>query len=298
MDLVDQLRAFVATAQTGSFTAAADQLRVSNRLTSKYVGELEARLGVRLFQRTTRKVGLTPAGSQLLARAPAVLDELDDLVAGVSAGSRGVSGVIRIAAPITFGETYVAGMLGRFGAKYPDLVFDLRLRDRHVDLASDGIDLAFRLEVTETLSAKSVRLGTSELQCAASPAYLDAHGVPEVPGDLTDHTCIIDMNGQSPNRWTFSKGGQDFTIPISGRYIINSARAACDLATAGHGITYSPRFALSSALNAGRLSLLLQDYKGRTVPFTALYLEGQTLPRKVRSLIDFVREDIRQQSAI
>ncbi|MEM8586827.1 MAG: LysR family transcriptional regulator [Pseudomonadota bacterium] len=298
MDLVDQLRAFVATAQTGSFTAAADQLRVSNRLTSKYVGELEARLGVRLFQRTTRKVGLTPAGSQLLARAPAVLDELDDVLAGVSAGSRGTSGIIRIAAPVTFGETYVAGMLGRFGAKYPDLVLDLRLSDRHVDLASDGIDLAFRIGVTETLSVKTVKLGTTELQAAASPTYLDACGVPEVPGDLTAHTCIIDTNGRSPKRWTFSRGGQDFNIPIAGRYLVNSARAACDLATAGHGITCSPRFALSSALNAGRLSLLLQDYGGETIPFTAVYLEGRTLPRKVRSLIDFAKDDIRDQSAI
>ncbi len=98
MDITDELKAFVATAQTGSFTAAADQLGVSNRLTSKYVAELEQRLGVRLFQRTTRRVGLTPAGEDLLARAPSLLDELDDLLAEVAEGSRGFSGVIRISA--------------------------------------------------------------------------------------------------------------------------------------------------------------------------------------------------------
>ena len=117
MDITDELRAFVATAQTGSFTAAANQLGVSNRLTSKYVAELEARLGVRLFQRTTRRVGLTPAGEDLLARAPALLDDLDELLSGVAEGSRGLSGVIRISAPLTFGEIYVGAMLGRFAPR-------------------------------------------------------------------------------------------------------------------------------------------------------------------------------------
>ncbi|GLO80031.1 hypothetical protein MACH23_34520 [Sulfitobacter pontiacus] len=151
MDIVDELKAFVATARTGSFTAGAEQLGVSNRLTSKYVAELEARLGARLLQRTTRKVGLTPAGEDLLARAPAVLDELDALLGAVSEGSRGLSGIIRVSAPVTFGEVYVAGMLARFAEAHPDLTFDLRLDDRYVDLAADGIDLAFRMGVSETL---------------------------------------------------------------------------------------------------------------------------------------------------
>jgi len=152
MDIIDGLKAFVATAQTGSFTGAADQLGVSNRLTSKYVAELEARLGVRLFQRTTRRVGLTPAGEDLLARAPALLDDLDDLLAEVAEGSRGFSGVIRVSAPMTFGHVYVNDMLGRFAGQHPDLTLDLRLNDSFVDLASEGIDLAFRLGETKTLS--------------------------------------------------------------------------------------------------------------------------------------------------
>jgi DNA-binding transcriptional LysR family regulator len=154
MDLIDELKAFVATAQTGSFTAAAEQLGVSNRLTSKYVAELESRLGVRLLQRTTRKVGLTPAGEDLLSRAPALLDDLDDLIGEVSEGSRGFAGVIRISASVTFGETYVTGMIDRFGQRNPALSFDLRLTDRHVDLASEGIDVAFRMGRTDTQSLK------------------------------------------------------------------------------------------------------------------------------------------------
>ena len=139
MDIVDELRAFVATAQTGSFTAAAGHLGISNRLTSKYVAELEARLGTRLFQRTTRKVGLTPAGEDLLARAPALLDDLDEVLAGVAEGSRSLSGMVRVSAPVTFGEVYVGAMLGRFAQANPGLVIDLRLDDSFAGKVSETV---------------------------------------------------------------------------------------------------------------------------------------------------------------
>ena len=180
MDIVDELKAFVATAQTGSFTAAADQLGVSNRLTSKYVAELESRLGARLLQRTTRKVGLTPAGEDLLARAPALLDELDDLLSDVSENSRGFSGVIRISAPVTFGETYVSGMLGRFSEQNPGLSFDLRLNDSYIDLARDGIDIAFRIGQSDMLSLKARKLASLDTIAVLSPSYAERRGIPEM----------------------------------------------------------------------------------------------------------------------
>ncbi|WP_131726475.1 LysR family transcriptional regulator, partial [Cognatishimia activa] len=160
MDVLDQIRAFVATAQSGSFTGAAEQLGISNRLTSKYVAELETRLGVRLFQRTTRKVGLTAAGEDLLARAPLLLEDFDDLLAEVSEGPRGLTGVVRVSAPVTFGEIYAAGMLGRFAETHPDLSVDLRLSDTYVDLATGGIDVAFRIGSFDLASFKVRRLGT------------------------------------------------------------------------------------------------------------------------------------------
>ena len=221
MDIVDELKAFVATARTGSFTAGAEQLGVSNRLTSKYVAELEARLGARLLQRTTRKVGLTPAGEDLLARAPAVLDELDALLGSVSEGSRGLSGIIRVSAPVTFGEVYVAGMLARFAEAHPDLTFDLRL---------------------ETLSLKTRKLGTFHSSLVAHPDYVNEHGAPRTPDDLSQHACIVDTNRRQPHRWTFSKDGTAIVAQVRGRFHVNSARAAIELASAGMGIAYTPRF--------------------------------------------------------
>ncbi|MCB1330395.1 MAG: LysR family transcriptional regulator [Maritimibacter sp.] len=292
MDIVDELRAFVATAQTGSFTGAADQLGMSNRLTSKYVAELETRLGVRLFQRTTRKVGLTPAGEDLFARAPALLDDLDALLAETAEGSRGFTGVIRVSAPVTFGEIYVGPMLGRFARANPELSVDLRLSDRFVDLAAEGIDLAFRIGQSDMLSLKTRKLGEFRAVAVASPGYLAAHGTPLVPLDLETHACIVDTNRRTPRRWIFGDGGVEHAVAIQGRFRVNSARVAVRLAAAGLGIANVPRFALGGALEDGSLVPVLERYSGMAGPITAVYLEGRTLPRKVRALIDFAVDDI------
>jgi DNA-binding transcriptional LysR family regulator len=293
MDLIDQLRAFVATAQTGSFTVAAAQIGVSNRLTSKYVAELEARLGVRLLQRTTRKVGLTPAGEELLSRAPALLDDLDDLIGEVAEGSQGFSGVIRISASVTFGEIWVTGMLERFSRRNPGLSFDLRLNDRHVDLAAEGIDVAFRLGQTETQSLKVRKLGSFQSVLVASPDYLSKTGTPQVLDDLTGHDCIVDVNRRTPRRWVFGAEPDARTITVQGRFQVNSARAALELAAKGRGLAYVPRFVLREALVSGAVVPVLPDQAGATSPLSAVYLEGRVLPRKIRALIDFAADDIR-----
>lgn len=298
MDVVDQIRAFVATAQTGSFTAAAEQLGVSNRLTSKYVAELEARLGVRLLQRTTRKVGLTPAGEDLLARAPAVLDELDDMLAGLAEGSSALTGHIRISAPVTFGEIYVGAMLTRFSAANPGLSFDLRLTDKFSDLASEGIDVAFRIGRSEMLSLKTRRLGETRTLLVASPDYIAAHGEPESPEALERHACILDSNRANPRRWVFRKDGETQAVHVEGRFQVNSARAAADMAAAGLGIAFAPHFALCDALSAGRLVPVMEDYAGEAGPVSAVYLEGRKLPAKVRALIEFAVEDIRRAGVL
>lgn len=298
MDMVDQLRAFVATAQTGSFTAAAEQLGVSNRLTSKYVAELEARLGARLLQRTTRKVGLTPAGEDLLSRAPALLDDLDDLLAAVSQGSRGLSGVLRISAPVTFGEIWVAGMLARFADPHPDLIIDLKFNDRYVDLAAEGIDLAFRLGHFDLASLKVRRLGTFRGHVVASPDYLARNGTPATPDDLAGHACILDTNRRTPRRWTFRREGTELSVTVEGKFQVNSARAAADLAISGLGIAFAPHFAVCEALADGKLMSLLEGYTGDTAPIGAVYLEGRALPLKVRALIDFAVEDIRSAGVL
>ena len=293
MDVIDELRAFVATAQTGSFTAAAGRLGVSNRLTSKYVAELEARLGVRLLQRTTRRVGLTPAGEDLLARAPALLDELDTLLAGIAENRHDFTGTIRVSAPVTFGETFITGLLARFAEQNPGVNFDLRLNDLYADLAREGIDVAFRIGRTETLSLKVRKLGEVRSITVASRDYIHGRGVPDTPEELVHHDCIVDTNRRAPRRWMFERGGTGLAVDVQGRFQVNSASAAVELAAAGLGIAHIPRFALHGPMETGRLQTILDRFDGRPSPVSAIYLEGRTLPRKVRALIDFAARDIR-----
>lgn len=292
MDLVDGLKAFVATAQTGSFTQAAERLGISNRLTSKYVAELEARMGARLLQRTTRKVSLTPSGRDLLMRAPALLDELDDMLGAISEDSQGLSGLLRIAAPVTFGEIYFSGLLGRFAAEHPGVRIDLRLNDAHVDLATEGFDLAFRIGTPEASSLKVRTLGAIKSQLVASPEYLARNAVPRTPADLSSHACIVDTNRRNA-LWTFFDGAEEIRFTPSRQLMVNSARVARDWAINGYGIALCPEFILKQALAEGQLIPLLDRYDTRTHPICAVYLAGNVLPRKVRALIDFALEDFR-----
>lgn len=294
MDVVDLLKAFVATAQTGSFTSAAERLGMSNRLTSKYVGELEARIGARLLQRTTRKVGLTPAGEDLLRRAPAVLNELDDLLGSLAEQSQGFSGVLRVSAPVTFGDIYIKDLLSRFAAAHPDLTIDLHLNDTYIDLASNGIDIAFRIGYPEASSLKARKLGTITSSFVASPEYISKYGRPETLEDLQHHLCIIDTNRRGSPKWMLINNDEEIVINTPTRFMVNSASVARDWAVLGHGITLCPDFILADDVEKGRLIPLLEQFQKHTHPINAIYLGGTVLPRKVRSLIDFALEDIKK----
>lgn len=292
MDTLDQLRAFVATAQTGSFTAGARLLGLSNRLTSKYVAELERKLGVRLLQRTTRKVGLTPAGAELLTHAPALLGDFDRLIGAIRDDAGDLSGTIRIAAPVSFGEVRIAGILNRFRQANPGLEIDLRLSDAHIDLAAEGIDLAFRIGEPRSLSLKMRKIGDIQTRVVASQGYLDAAGTPNDPADLAGHECIIDTNRQAPRRWTFRKNGSEVTIGVKGGFAVNSARAVAELAQAGAGIAYAPDFAIDAAIATGRLRQILTDCETTSVGLGVVWLQGQALPRKTRALVDFAAQEL------
>ncbi len=292
MDIVDQIRAFVATAQTGSFTAAAERMGVSNRLTSKYVAELEARLGTRLLQRTTRRVGLTPAGEKLLVRAPAWLEELEELLGSVEHEARGFSGVLRVAAPLTFGEIYAADLLSRFAAPHPELSVELRLSDAYTDLAMEGIDLAFRIGRLSDNTLKARRLCRFGMKVVAAPAYVAEHGAPETAEALGGHACIHDSNQRSP-RWRFGSEGAVREVQIASRFAVNSARVARDMALAGQGVAYCPEFVVTTDIEAGRLVEVLADVEKPAHDLHAVYLEGAMLPRKVRALVDFAAEDVK-----
>lgn len=293
MDFLDCLRAFVATAQAGSFSQASGRLGISHRLTSKYVAELEERLGVRLLQRTTRRVGITPEGEELLLRAPALLDGVDDLLASVTESQRGLSGNMRISAPVTFGQTHVQGLLRGFAMKHPDLVIDLQLDDAYADLAARGVDAAFRIGESNQRSLVQRKLGAISNILVASQDYIARHGLPKRPEDLLRHDCIIDTNRRDPMHWPLEEDGATKSFPVRTRFMVNSAQVARDLARDGLGIAFCPQFVIGADMAAQGLVRVLPEHASPASPVSIVWLEGRVLPRKVRSLIDHVVAETR-----
>jgi len=289
MDMVQGIRVFVAAVEAGSFSGAATRLGISAKLASKYLAELEARLGAQLLHRTTRRLGLTAAGERLMARAPDWLDQLDEMTGDLREG-RGLSGVLRVSAPVTFGEMHVQPMLCRFRGPHEGLQVDLRLSDRFVDLAAEGIDLAIRIGRLETSALVARKLGQTRLLLVASPLYLGGAGAPTRLDDLPRHLCIRDTNLRD-GAWSLTEGGEVQRVVVSGRYMVNSARTARDLAVAGEGIALCPDYMVRADLEAGRLTQVLCETSGPVLDIHAVHLGGRRLARRTRALMDFLVAD-------
>lgn len=296
MDSVDGMRVFVASVETGSFSGAAARLGMSPKLASKYMAELEARLGARLLQRTTRRLGLTAAGERLMARAPDWLSELDDMTGELRETRGGVCGTLRISAPVTYGELLVFPLVRRFRAAHPDLVVDLRLSDRFVDLAAEGIDVAIRIGRLDDSALIARRLGQTSLLVVASPDHLNRAGRPENLDDLSRHPCIRDTNMRGDGSWPLTLDGQMHRVAVSGSYLVNSARLARDLAVEGEGVALCPDYMIEDDLDAGRLEHVLPPLCGPRLDIHAVYLRQRRLARRTRAFLDFVAANLGARS--
>lgn len=291
MDLVDGIRVLVATVETGSFSGAGQRLGISAKLASKYMAELEARMGARLLARTTRRVGLTPAGERLMARAPEWLELLAEMTGEIAEPAGGLTGRLRVAAPVTYGEMFVVPRLRRFAAPHPGLTVDLRLSDRYADLAAEGIDLAIRIGTLAPSALVARRIGATSFLLVAAPAYFAQAGRPERPEDLARHRCIRDSNLRGDGSWTLYDGGRPRRVPVAGRFTVNSLAAARDLAIAGEGIAFCPDYLVAAALAEGQLAALPAGLCGPPMPISAVHLPVRRLPRRTRALIDFLAQD-------
>ena len=292
MDLVDGMRVFVAAVETGSFAGAAGRVGISAKLASKYMAQLEARMGTPLFYRTTRRLGLTAAGRRLMAQAPDWLDQLDEMASGLRDEQRGLSGTIRVSAAVTHGEMVIAPLLRRFRAAHPDLVIDLRLSDRFVDLVAEGIDIAIRIGTLEDSALMARRLGGMSLVLVASPAYLRSRGHPAAPDDLTGHACIRDTNMRGDGSWPLTDAGRERRIRVTGHFLVNSARAARDLALADQGIAFCPDHVVQEYLDRNRLVRVLPDVRGPRLDIHAVYLRQRRMTRRSRDLLAFLVEGL------
>lgn len=288
MDTIDGMRTFVAVVQEGSFSAAARRLQMSPQLVSKYVGQLEDRLGARLLHRSTRKLSTTEAGQAYSERCRQVLadiDEMEDAVGDMTVQARGT---LRINAPMSFGVSHLARAVALFQAEQTGVSVDLTLNDRVVDIVSEGFDLAIRIARLAESTLVARRIAPVRLIACASPAYLEAHGVPASPADLAEHNCLGYSYASDRGQWTFQRDGEAHPVGIKGSFSANNGDALREAALAGAGIVLQPSFIVGSDIRAGRLQALLPDYSVPELNLYAVYAHRQYLSAKVRAFIDFL----------
>lgn len=281
-----RIRAFVQVFDAGGFSAAARQHGRSKALLSKYVTDLEDYLGVRLMNRTTRKLSLTEAGEVYYREASQLLQQLDDLDASILDQTAAPRGLLRVSAARNFGEMLLAPAIFAFLADHPEVTLDLRLEDRFVDLVDEGIDVALRISAAQDSSLIARRICDMQHAVVASPIYLDAHGTPKTPEDLRNHNCIVDTNLQGQANWRFVANGQTLSIHVGGPVRVNSPLSARDAAMAGLGLALLPGYLANPMVQAGKLVKVLEGFVQTGSSLQAVYPHRRHLAGKVRALID------------
>lgn len=285
-----RIRAFVQVYESGGFSAAARQHGRSKALLSKYVTDLEDYLGVRLMNRTTRKLSLTEAGEAYYRDASAILQQLDDLDATISDQSSAPRGLLRISGPRNFGETTLAPAIFAFMARHPQVSVDLRLEDRYVDLVDEGVDVALRISAMADSSLIARRIADMRLVICASPALLQRVGTPRHPDELRNLPCIVDTNTQGQANWRLIEDGKTLSVHVEGPVRINSPLAARQAAEAGLGFVLLPSYVADPSLRSGTLVTVLEQYLPAGQSLQAVYPHRRHLAGKVRALIDHLIE--------
>jgi DNA-binding transcriptional LysR family regulator len=289
MDRLKQIEAFVSAATRGSLSAAARVEGVTPAIIGRRLDALEARLGVKLLLRTTRKLTISFEGQAFLEDCQKTLNDLANAEAAVSLGSVRASGQLRVSAPSGFGRQHVAPLVGDFMLANPEVRVNLNLSDRLVDLLNENIDCAIRIGELTDSSLISVRLGEMRRMVVASPAYLVAHGVPREPADLVTHECL--SLGQQRG-WVFRdpEGGRVDTIKVGGSFECNDGAVLHEWALAGRGLAWRSLWEVGQDLKEGRLTSVLDAWQAPPMGIYAVFPQRRHLPLRVRLFIDLLKE--------
>jgi DNA-binding transcriptional LysR family regulator len=267
MHRFEDLQAFVAVVEAGSFTAAADRLGMAKSAVSRRMSALEARLGVQLLQRTTRRLNLTDTGRSFYERSARILADLDEAEAAVHQEHGELRGRLRLALPLSFGLRHMCKPIAEFAELHPKVAFDMDLNDRRVDLVQEGADIALRM----------------------SPGYIERYGEPQTPEALRDHRCLVYGNLSDPARWVGrDKNGSEHAVDVNAVLTATSGDFLSQLAARGLGIAMQPTFIAGGMIRDGDLVPLLTDYAWPMVPAYAVYPPTRHLSFRVRTFIDFL----------
>ncbi|UYY58349.1 LysR family transcriptional regulator [Sphingomonas sp. S2-65] len=280
---------FAAVVEHRSFSSAADALGVSKATISKAITRLEQRLGTALFHRTSRRLTLTDSGRGLAERAQRILSEGEAAEEAAFESASAPAGVVRVAAPLTFGISHLAPALADFMTMHPGIRIDLRLSDAFVDIVGEGIDVAIRIAELPDSSLRARRLAPVMGYVVGAPAYFDRVGRPQHPADLATHACFIYTNMAMPEVWRFRKaGGEEAAVRVDGPMRTDNGDAMLPALCAGLGVARLPDFLVSEHIAAGRLETVLDDWSGWATGLHLLTPPGTLRPARVEALIEFL----------
>ncbi len=293
MSDLTELETFVATTQAGSFAAAARRLGLSPAMVGRRIQTLEDRYGAKLIERTTRSMRLTVVGEEVLEKARAILEQMDEL-ADIARPGAELSGRIRITGAVTMGITRLAPILADFAEAHPAVTLELSLSDRRVDLVAGGFDLALRIGELPSSSLVARRVGTYDFVCCAAPRYLDRFGAPAIPADLNAGRAVLNLNLVPRNIWPFfGPGGARLSVEVRGAIEVDNGEAMRMSALAGVGVIYAPAPLVAADLASGALVEVLPDWGKLALPFHTVHPSRRFVPRRVTALVEAVAKGLR-----
>ncbi|WCD79203.1 MULTISPECIES: LysR substrate-binding domain-containing protein [Pseudomonas] len=284
---------FVAVAETGRFTAAAERLGLSSSHISRQVARLEERLQTRLFYRSTRKVALTEAGQTFLQHCQRLVDARDEALRAVNDLTGEPKGLLRMTCAVAYGERFIVPLVNEFMARHPQLRVEIELSNRPLDLVHEGLDLAIRLGRLQDSRLVATRLAPRVMYLCAAPSYLERYGRPHSLSELGRHNCLIGSSDQ----WSFLAEGREQTVRVQGNWRCNSGEAVLDAALRGFGLCQLPDYYVLEHLQNGRLVSLLEQHQPPNTAVWAIYPQQRHLSPKVRQLVDLLKEGLANHPA-
>jgi DNA-binding transcriptional LysR family regulator len=284
------MKVFAAVVEAGSFTRATEVLGMSKAAVSRYVGELEERLGLRLLHRTTRKLSPTTEGEIFYARCRELLDNLDEAEAEITSRSGEATGLLKVNVPVTFGLMHLAPLWPAFLARHPKLAIDITLSDRVADLVEEGFDAAVRIGQLSASTLISRKLASTRLVLCASPEYLQRRGAPSRPDELLQHDVISYSLFSTGENWTFTGPDGEVSVKVAPRMRTNSGDTCRAAALQHQGIILQPTFIVGADLARGLLREIMPGYRSAELGIHAVYPSRKFVSPKVRLLIDFLVE--------
>lgn len=291
MNADSELGFFCLLVKQGSLAATARELNLTPPAVSRRLSQLEERLGVRLLNRTTRRISLTSEGEVYFGNALRILSDIEEMERLVSSSRAAPKGLLRVNAPLGFGRSYIGPAISAFSRRYPDVEVQLHLTDRPIGLPDEAIDVSIRFGELPDSRLIAKKVAANRRLLVASPAYLRAAGTPAYPHDLVQHQCIVlRQNETAYGNWRVSRGKQTETVKVHGKLSTNDGEVALNWALEGHGILMRAEWDVAKYLRSGRLLQVLPDFDTPPADIYAVYLERLNLSAKVACFVDHLRD--------